>query len=154
MKSNKQNIQETIAAVLVFLYLYTGLSKYYSINVFQVVLNKSILLKPYSIFLSLTLPGFELLLVLLLAIPITRRIGFNISAYLLSLFTIYLLYMIKFSPTLPCSCGGIISQLSWTQHILLNILLIVLSIYGSILTKKIKLEKYPSAVLKSSINAQ
>lgn len=137
MKISNRNIQESLAAVLVFLYIYTGLSKYQSLNTFQVVLGKSILIKAYSIPISLVLPGFEILLAIALAIPKTRRLGFLTSAYLLSAFTLYLLYMIKFSPKLPCSCGGIISQLSWRQHIILNTILIATSIYGNIITKKI-----------------
>ena len=152
MKISKRDAQETIAAALIFLYLYTGLSKYLSINAFQSVLNKSIVLQAYATLLSLALPGFEILLAVLLAVPRTRHIGFKISQYLLSLFTLYLLYMIKFSPKLPCSCGGIISQLSWTQHIILNVCLMIVSLYGAYLSRQIKMEKNFSTLLKHTVS--
>jgi hypothetical protein len=38
--------------------------------------------------------------------------------------------MISFDKNLPCSCGGIISKLSWKQHIIFNLFFIVLSVIG------------------------
>jgi hypothetical protein len=38
--------------------------------------------------------------------------------------------MVSFDKNLPCSCGGIISKLSWKQHILFNLFFIMLSITG------------------------
>jgi hypothetical protein len=43
------------------------------------------------------------------------------------IFTVYIGCMLLFAPDLPCSCGGIIRQLSWKQHLLLNLFLLVLA---------------------------
>jgi hypothetical protein len=37
---------------------------------------------------------------------------------------------------LPCSCGGVIQQMTWQQHILFNVVFIILSRIGIIASKK------------------
>lgn len=123
-------ILETIVAFLVFVFLYTGLSKYLSMGQFRVALAKSPMLADYREIVSLILPGVELVTVTLLVWSKTRLIGLYGSLVLLFMFTIYLIYMVSFDSRLPCSCGGIISQLSWHQHIVFNVVLIVLNIVG------------------------
>lgn len=118
---SKQAIVESITGFLVFLFLYTGISKYLEHGSFVKVLQKSILLGWAAGFIAATLPGFEIALVVLLVIPRTRLVGLWISFYLLLLFAIYLSYMVIFSPKLPCGCGGILTQLSWKGHIFFNL---------------------------------
>jgi hypothetical protein len=62
--------------------------------------------------------------------PILRKTGLLGSAVLMSLFTIYVFYMIKFSPGLPCTCGGIIQYMNWHQHLYFNTGLTLMSIFG------------------------
>ena len=133
---SRKNIIESITAILVFLFIYTGLSKYQTLNTFRAVLHKSPILRPYSGLIAITLPGIEILLSILLIIPKTRRVGLRIAAVMLGVFTIYLIYMVSFTPQLPCTCGGIIQQLSWTQHIFLNLTLLGISMWAIYLTKK------------------
>ena len=42
-----------------------------------------------------------------------------------------------YSPYVPCSCGGIVSALSWTQHLILNIGLTLACLFA-MLNEKIK----------------
>jgi putative oxidoreductase len=94
--------------------------------------------------LAFFVPGLEILITLLLIIPRTRRIGLYISISLLTLFSIYLIYMVSFTPHLPCSCGGVISKLTWRQHIFFNLFFIAITLIALSFTKKesIHLEKY------------
>jgi hypothetical protein len=77
----------------------------------------------------------EFLLVLLLAVPRWRLKGLYASTALMIAFTLYIIALMSFNDTLPCSCGGILAQLSWGQHIIFNTVFIGLGIIG------IKLEK-------------
>ncbi len=43
-------------------------------------------------------------------------------------FTFYILTMLGLSEKLPCACGGIIRELSWHSHLVLNIALTVLAV--------------------------
>lgn len=128
---------ESICAILVFLFLYTGISKYLSFHAFQIILGKSVIIGRHAHFIALFLPGIEIITTILIAIPKTRIWGLYISLILLTLFTSYLIYMINYAPSLPCSCGGIIQQLSWGQHIFLNTTLILATATAIYLYRKI-----------------
>jgi putative oxidoreductase len=71
-----------------------------------------------------------------LFIPSMRVTGLYASVLLISIFTIYLGYMIFFIPALPCSCGGVLRYLSWQQHVVFNLFFILLAVAGIYLYKK------------------
>jgi hypothetical protein len=48
------------------------------------------------------------------------------------LFTVYLAWMIQFAAHLPCNCGGVISSMSWKQHIVFNTMVLGMILYGII----------------------
>ncbi len=120
-------IVEITAALLILLFAYTGISKLNERNLFQFVISKSPLVGNWSALLSWTLPILELVTALLLFIPATKQTGLWISLVLMMIFSIYIGYMVLFSKHLPCSCGGVLKQLTWTQHLVFNILFAILS---------------------------
>jgi hypothetical protein len=52
---------------------------------------------------------------------------------MMSLFTAYLIIMLKFSYHIPCSCGGVLQNLSWNDHIVFNTFFIVIAGAGALL---------------------
>ena len=131
----KKSLSETITALLVFLFLYTGLSKYVEFESFRVTLHQSPLLANFSKAIAVSLPGLEILVTLLLILPKTRRTGFVISFCILTIFTGYLIYMIRTDPNLPCTCGGVIAKMSWPQHVIFNIFFLALTGVGLFLER-------------------
>lgn len=132
---SKKAISESATALLVFLFLYTALSKLLEIDTFREVLGKSPLLGSINGIVAWSIPVIELLIVTLLIIPKTRYKGLWASLILLSIFTLYLIYMVIFTPELPCSCGGVINNMTWTEHIFFNLAFIGLSTLGIYLTR-------------------
>ena len=65
----------------------------------------------------------ELVAVLLLLVNQLRKWGLLLCAVLMILFSGYIIYMLAVDKNLPCSCGGILRELSWRQHLVLNIIL-------------------------------
>lgn len=131
-------IPDAISAVMLLLFFYTALSKLADHERFSDVLHSSALLSNYAGLIAWTLPVIELIIALLLVIPCTRLKGLYASFGLLILFTVYILWMIFFAAHLPCHCGGVISKLSWKQHVFFNLFFIALSIAGIMSTKKYK----------------
>ena len=105
---------------------------------FRYTLSQSALLKPLAGIIAWLLPVTEFAIAVLLFIPAFRRIGLWVSATVITAFTIYLGYMILYMPKLPCTCGGVLAELSWRQHIVFNLSLIVLSITSILLYNKHK----------------
>ena len=114
------------AFLLILLFVYTGLSKLNDKRTFEIVLLKSPLIKAYATELTYLVPLAELIIAFLLFFPSSRYWGLWAALFIMVLLTLYLGYMIIFSPQLPCSCGGVIKKLSWRNHLLLNIIFIIL----------------------------
>lgn len=111
----------------VVLFLYTGLSKFVDFNVFVVTLGASPLVKDYKYLVAVGIPTVELVIVLLLLIPKTKRIGFYASFFLMVIFTAYVAIILGGSEQLPCSCGGVFYKITWKPHLFLNIFLTLLA---------------------------
>src|SRR5688572_10043134 len=113
----RKYIIEIISGLLIFLFVYTAISKLTDYTSFKSVLRRSPLIGDYAAVVALALPITEGLVSLLLFIPRTRLWGLYASLALMSVFTLYLAYMIVFTPNLPCSCGGVLKQMTWNQHL-------------------------------------
>ncbi len=131
--SSANRIVEIVAALLILLFTYTAISKLWEFSHFRLVLSASPLIGEGAKPLSIALPVLELFISLLLFLPYTRLAGLYASVGLLALFTVYLGYMILFTPDLPCSCGGVLKQMSWRQHIICNLVFMVLAMLAIIL---------------------
>jgi hypothetical protein len=133
-----QFLVDLIASLFILLFLYTGLSKLREQEEFQIVLLKSPFLAASAITLSWLLPIIEIATSVLLFFPTTRKYGLATSAILMAIFTIYISYMLLFTPNLPCSCGGVLKQLNWVQHLWFNIFFLLLSILALWLSNRNK----------------
>lgn len=131
-KNNWLWVSEIVAALYVLLFVYTGVDKLRNWETFQGALEKSTITAAYSQFLGIAVPTAELLIAALLVIPASRHIGQVLGTALMSAFTIYVAYMIAFSPELPCTCGGIIQSMTWRQHLVLNSTYVILGIFSLI----------------------
>ena len=132
MKKNILNaftLSATIA-LLIILWFYAALTKVVDYNNFVATLSRSPLIDQFANTIGWTLLTVEFGIVLLLFFPKLQALGLYASALLLIVFTGYILYMLSYVPHLPCSCGGIIQQLSWKQHLIFNVAFILITIFG------------------------
>lgn len=128
----KSIIKEIVTGLIILLFIYTAVSKLLTWNEFTIELGKSPLLKDFPIIVAILVIALETLTAFFLLISSYRLIGFYCSLFMMMLFTSYLVITINFSYYIPCTCGGVLSSLTWNQHIILNlafIILIILSIY-------------------------
>lgn len=119
-------ILEIARLLMILLFVYTGISKLIGYYLFYEQLTKIPLLQNIATPLSIAIPGIELVTAIALVVKKWEITGWWLSALLLSMFTLYIAVMMLFAPSLPCSCGGIISSLSWQQHLWINISLAML----------------------------
>ena len=129
---------ESISVLLIFLFVYAAISKIITHDLFVYTLSKSPLLKKINVGVSWIIPSSEILISLFLLIPRWRRTGLFFSIVIMILFTFYIGYMIAFTPQLPCSCGGVLKELTWRQHLLFNIFFTVVAFAGWFLSKRNK----------------
>lgn len=129
-------LAEIIAALFVLLFIYTSISKLMSVQSFALAMSHSPLIGSFSRPLSLIVPGLEVIVAIALIIPQSRYIGLIASALLMTIFTFYIAYIILFASKLPCTCGGVIENMTWSQHLAFNVLFLSLGIVAIIIYKK------------------
>jgi len=66
------------------------------------------------------IPAMEIAIAVLLIIPRTRHYGLLTSTGLMGIFTLYVAFILTTMKDLPCSCGGVIQQLNWKEHLIFN----------------------------------
>jgi uncharacterized membrane protein YphA (DoxX/SURF4 family) len=128
MIMKRTTILEIIIILNIILFLYTGIAKMQDYTVFREQMAESPVLAPVSKAIAFLLPLAEFVVVVLLAIPRWRLKGLYATLGLMILFTGYILALLATSDQLPCSCGGIIEQLSWQQHLVFNGVFILLNV--------------------------
>lgn len=129
---------EIISWMLFLLFVYTAATKLIDYKLTMSNMNGQPFSKQFSPFLTFGLPVIEFIIAGLLIFRKTILIGLWSFLILMLIFTGYIvLIKLNFYGRIPCSCGGIISKLNWTQHLYLNLFFIALAIIGIRLYKQI-----------------
>lgn len=131
MKSNRW--KEMITFLLIILFAYTATSKVidYHKFVFQMRLAPVPLMKTLAPAIGWIMPLAEWMLVIALGrgIIFPRRLLLPLwmSLFLFLLFEVYISVMLLSGLRLPCTCGGVISEMSWSQHLIFNAVFLLLN---------------------------
>ena len=56
-----------------------------------------------------------------------RFFGLFAAYTLMAMFTAYIYIILNFSAFVPCSCGGVLENMTWNQHLVFNICFIILA---------------------------
>lgn len=128
---------EAITAVLLLLWIYTGLNKLIHYDKFSFEAGRSPFLQHIAPLVSIAVPPGELVIAVLLIFRRTRVAGLYASLFLMTLFTGYVYIMLHYAYDLPCSCGGIIELLTWEQHLLVNFMLTLLTATAILLQSRL-----------------
>jgi hypothetical protein len=133
----KNTIVELISALLLFLFIYAALSKLLDFDKFKYQISQSPFITNISWLVIWSIPLAELIISIFLLFKRTRLAGLYLSFFLMLLFTGYVFIMLRYSSYLPCSCGGVLSIMSWKQHFIFNLAFTGLSLAGIMLQNSI-----------------
>lgn len=121
-----------ICTLLIILWVYTALSKLSDIEVFSIQLSRQP--EPISTtapILIWLLPLVELATAAMLMFNPTRKAGLLLSFFLMLAFTVYVaLAVIGYWKDIPCSCGGVLNQLGWRNHLWFNLFFLIIAALG------------------------
>ena len=126
-------ILNTICYFYALLFIYAATSKLLDFNTFRIQLGQSPLLSAFADWVSISIPGIEITIAIILLIPKFRLLGLYASYLLMSMFTTYIHIIINYSSFVPCSCGGILQKMTWNQHLIFNMLFIILALIAIII---------------------
>lgn len=133
---SRETIVDVAAYLFIILFMYTAANKILTLNSFASTLAKMSFIGRYSKILAWGIPILEIVVSIVLIIPSFRRRGLRASLFLMIIFTVYLIYMVLSKSKLPCNCGGVISSMTWHQHIWFNLSFIALAMLGILVYKK------------------
>lgn len=126
--SFKNIVVEVICVLFILLFVYAAISKLLDFENFQVQIAQSPLLSSFANWISYLVPLLEIIIAGFLCTQKVRLIALYAAFGLMIMFTVYIFIILNFSPFVPCSCGGILEKLTWTQHLIFNILFCVVAL--------------------------
>lgn len=132
----KKAVVDTISLLYTLLFVYAATSKLLDYSNFQVQIAQSPLLSAYAGIVAPVVITVEYLIVILLWLKPLRTIGLYASFTLMVSFTVYIYLILNYSEFIPCSCGGILEKLGWTEHMVFNIVFIILALLALLLTER------------------
>jgi uncharacterized membrane protein YphA (DoxX/SURF4 family) len=127
-ESYKKSFIDLAAFLFIFLFTYAAVSKLIDHQKFRVQLGQSPILTPVAGWIAWIIPAAEILISVLLVLPAYRIVGLYASFGIMVMFTSYIIAITRFSEYIPCSCGGVLQHMNWNQHLLFNLLLVLLSL--------------------------
>lgn len=134
----KTNIVTFISYLYIFLFTYTAVSKIIDFETFAVQLGQSPLLSAYANWVAVLIPAAEIIISLLLLVPKIRYIGLFLAFGLMVMFSSYIIIILNYSDFIPCSCGGILSDMNWNEHLIFNFTFVVIGGIGIVLETDLK----------------
>jgi uncharacterized membrane protein YphA (DoxX/SURF4 family) len=127
---------EIISFLFVLLFMYAALNKIFDYEKFAVQIGQSPLLTGFGDSLPWLVITIEIMTSICFVIPRFRLIGLLSAFSLMTMFSIYIIAILNFSDYVPCSCGGVLEKLGWTEHLIFNLGFVVLSLIGIVLHTK------------------
>lgn len=129
-------VSEGIAILFIFLFTYAAISKLLDLETFHLQLKQLPILSYFAWLLAWGIPLIEITIAVIFFISKLRLIALYISLLLITIFTVFITSQLLFADSLPCSCGGLISYLSWHEHLVFNIGWLLLALIGISLSAK------------------
>ena len=133
MIMKRSNFIDIIVFLFMVLFVYAATSKLLEYDLFRAQMSRSPLITKQADTLAWLVPGAEYLTALMLFVPRFRLAGLYASFSLMFAFTAYIAFILGFSPYVPCSCGGILNSMGWTEHLVFNIFFTGLAVTGVVL---------------------
>jgi hypothetical protein len=126
----KAYVADAISMAFIILFIYAAATKLIDYQKFRIEIGKSPLLTAFAGWVAIIIPSVEILISVLLASARWRLTGLYASFSLMTMFSAYIFFILNFSPYIPCSCGGILQNMTWSQHIIFNLVFVALGAWA------------------------
>ncbi|WP_316809212.1 MauE/DoxX family redox-associated membrane protein [Pedobacter agri] len=122
--------------LLVLLWFYTGLDKLVFYHSYWIAMHYQIFSQQILTIAIPVLPFLEIAIGLLLIFPKSESLGFLLSFLLMTFFSAYAaLVYFGYFVSRPCACAGLFTKLSWGSHLMINLLITLVALFGMIINR-------------------
>ena len=112
----------------IILFVYAAVSKLTDFENFQVQVAQSPLLSAFATPIAYGVVLGELAIALMLCFEKSRTLGLYLFLGFMTAFTVYIFLILNYSPFVPCSCGGVLEDLGWWEHLWFNGVVCILTV--------------------------
>ena len=135
MNIKKEHIVTTITSLLAALLFYAAMSKLINYEQSRSEMLNQVFPRSWTIILTWLIPTLEIIITFTLLFKQTLRYGLWAATVLLGAFSIYIaVVMTGVFGRVPCSCGGILKNMSYPTHLLFNLFFLTIAMLGIRLT--------------------
>ena len=140
-----QPLNDLIAIALVAFLTYLAVSKLTDLETARHEMRNQVFPERTAAVMTWLLPMTELTLALLITIPRSRLAGMAGCSLLMLSFAVYVIMVLSGTfERVPCSCGGISAQVSWTGHLVISVGAFFLTLLSIVFIRKKKAAEIPS----------
>lgn len=136
-------IVTVLSCLFIILFVYAAGSKYNENDVFLSQVGQSPMLTWWASVVVVLVPAMEVVIALLLVFKITRLVGLYAFFTMMVMFSTYIIMITRYSDFVPCSCGGILANMTWGTHLQFNLLFVALAAFAIVI--------YPPRTIQPSI---
>lgn len=114
-------IVQLLYLLFILLFSYAAMSKFIDHSNFQ---DQLIFATGHNLsgkVLSYLIPAAELMIAGMLCFQRTKLAGLYMFTIVMCCFSVYIGYLMLSGRHLPCTCGGVISAMTWKQHLIFNL---------------------------------
>jgi putative oxidoreductase len=124
----KNLLRTATPALLILLFAYATVSKLSDLAMFRHEMYNQHFPPEITAALVWLIPAAEIVAIVLLLSERWQRAGLLFSAILMALFTGYITLVLSgYWQRVPCSCGGVLRNMSWQAHFFFNLFFLALS---------------------------
>ena len=135
-------IRNILSYFIATIFIYALLQKIKDIDIWTDKINSFDIVSKFDLYwLSYIIIAMEIIAILLLIFDFVEKIAAYYSFSLVSLYTGYVYYKIYISQDGDCPCGGIFNQLSMTEHLWVNLALMISSAVLILLDYRLQINK-------------
>lgn len=131
----RQIAVEVICFLFILLFVYAALNKLLDYQKFSIQIGQSPILTGFGSWLPAVVIGSELALAIMLMFSRLRLFALYGCFSVMIMFTVYIAAILNLGVFIPCSCGGVLEKLGWTEHLIFNCVFVMLALLGIILER-------------------
>ncbi|MGC1632895.1 MAG: MauE/DoxX family redox-associated membrane protein [Gelidibacter sp.] len=135
-KSITQKIPSVVSLLFILLFVDAAVSKLMDFPEFRTQLGQSPIVTAFADWVAFGILAVEFLIAGMFFHRKWTLTAFYSSFALMTMFTTYIILVLNFSDFIPCSCGGVLEQLGWTEHIVFNLVFVAIALLSIIFIER------------------
>lgn len=156
MSSNKvykKIIVDGLSILFIVLFIYAAVNKLQQLETFQIQLEQFPFISEYTQWIVWVVPILLIIVSILFLFERMKWIAFYSSFLMMLFFTLYIIAVLNFAESIPCSCAGIFNSWSWNDHLYFNMGVLLLAVVGIALSHRLGKSKEETTPIHFNIES-